>query len=500
MQAATRPYVIAAAALAATSAVIAMPLISRPSPTPVRSIETRLVDASLLNVPINLFDDILSIPSNELDAIDQLAASLYFADNWFAVSPANLWGIDPGDPPKVEALVDMLFPFPALSGIDSGEVDWSAGLSQQVAGFAAAELPVNSGCAEGGCLPFVDGPYGMPQPYPGIDDTVPNIGNTNDAWILSTLEGHTPFPLIQDYFGVPLTGPDSLTSGYTFDSSYPGYYDAGSTVAYPSGYGFLGTETGPDGIFYTPNTGTVVDGVFQPPDPTTGTVETTNLVPWADTTYTLNLAQPFENFFDSLLQTPTGIAPLPTDDPFVELLGAAAVAFDPYAPGVVTPDGSGGVTELCSGACLTDPGSSEYFVSLLNQLFPNQPYIEEWLASDRGTEYPFNPLGVITPPDTASDAASGAASVDTSSGSADLSNLANLLDGQDASVATLSTDFNDLLASFDTGSFSTELTNLLAGSGFGDLSTDLSAMLAQFSATLTADLGANAATDALSLF
>jgi hypothetical protein len=229
-------------------------------------------------------------------------------------------------------------------------------------------------------------------------------------------------------------------------------------------------------------------------------VETTNLVPWADTTYTLNLAQPFENFFDSLLQTPTGIAPLPTDDPFVELLGAAAVAFDPYAPGVVTPDGSGGVTELCSGACLTDPGSSEYFVSLLNQLFPNQPYIEEWLASDRGTEYPFNPLGVITPPDTASDAASGAASVDTSSGSADLSNLANLLDGQDASVATLSTDFNDLLASFDTGSFSTELTNLLAGSGFGDLSTDLSAMLAQFSATLTADLGANAATDALSLF
>ena len=96
MQAASRPYVLAAAALAATSAVIAIPLAPRPVQLPVRSIETRLVDAdSVLNIPVNLFDDIVNIPYNEVQALDTLADSLLDTGNWWVPSSTNIWGLGP---------------------------------------------------------------------------------------------------------------------------------------------------------------------------------------------------------------------------------------------------------------------------------------------------------------------------------------------------------------------------------------------------------------------
>ena len=69
MQAAARPYVLASAALLATNMVVATPLVARQlTPLvarqlqpPVRSLQTRLVDADISGVdaiPYNLFEDI----------------------------------------------------------------------------------------------------------------------------------------------------------------------------------------------------------------------------------------------------------------------------------------------------------------------------------------------------------------------------------------------------------------------------------------------------------
>lgn len=97
MLAASRGYVLAAAAFAATSAVVVTPAVPRPSQVPVRHLETRLVDAeSVLNIPVNLFDDIANIPYTELQGFNVLGDSLLFSGDWWVPSATNLWGTDPG--------------------------------------------------------------------------------------------------------------------------------------------------------------------------------------------------------------------------------------------------------------------------------------------------------------------------------------------------------------------------------------------------------------------
>ena len=135
MQAVKRPYAIAAAALAATSLVAATPQISRLAERPIRSMDTRLVDSSIFNIPFNLFQDIANVPYNEIQALNTLADSEFFTGNWFVVSATNLWGVDPGDPSHFMSVADFLFPFPALSGLGQPETDFSAGLGQQSGGW-----------------------------------------------------------------------------------------------------------------------------------------------------------------------------------------------------------------------------------------------------------------------------------------------------------------------------------------------------------------------------
>jgi nitrite reductase/ring-hydroxylating ferredoxin subunit len=87
---------------------------------PTLSIETRLVDESILNIPINLFYDVVNIPYNEVQALDTIASSLLFAENWWVVGATNLWGIDPGDPTHVAAVLGWYFGYsttPALAGL-----------------------------------------------------------------------------------------------------------------------------------------------------------------------------------------------------------------------------------------------------------------------------------------------------------------------------------------------------------------------------------------------
>ncbi|HJT91439.1 MAG TPA: hypothetical protein VJ777_05800, partial [Mycobacterium sp.] len=101
--------------------------------------------ASLANIPINLIYAIANVPYNEVMAFDKLARSLFFTGNWFVGSSTNIWGSDPADPGHYESIVDILVPYPALSG--------PAG--HQLAMWAAAEIPVNAACGALTCPPLV---------------------------------------------------------------------------------------------------------------------------------------------------------------------------------------------------------------------------------------------------------------------------------------------------------------------------------------------------------
>ncbi len=289
---------------------------------------TRLTASSIANVPLNLINALASAPSNEILALNQMAAALLFADNWYAPSAANIWGIDPGDPPKIAALAAVLVPFPAMS----------KPFGDQLNGLVAAEIPVTESCALHGCPPLVVGPYGPPEPITGVDWIDRGI------WTVAILMGARPFPLLNNLFRVPLT---ELMAGYTFGPDYPGYTNADSGY-FPSGFGFEGTK-GPN-----------------------------NLVPWADTTFTLNPLLPLTNFFGSLMEEPTGITivtPQQVIDTFVSLFAAQIVAFNVYAPG------SPGCPSPCTG-----PFTTQSIMEGLSALFPGNALIREWL--DRGPVAP----------------------------------------------------------------------------------------------------------------
>lgn len=362
MQTAARAYVLAAAAFAATSAVVVTPAAPRPSQIPVRSIQTRLVDASsdILNVPINLFDDIVNIPYNEIQGFDVLGDSLLFSGDWWVPSATNLWGTDPGDLGHYMGLLDILIPFPQISGLDQPEVDptamadGTAGLAQQIGLLAAAELPVSSSCDAETCFPM----------------TPPNIitGSTafdRDIGFFQALDGTAtnsqgePFSLFSDWLKVPLS---DLISGYTFGSNDTGIVDPSPNASDDGGvlseFGFPGT---------------------------TGTGDTAGDMPWAGDTFQLNLFGPFEDFYNSLFQPVTG----GVDGTGIELpdltdvtqslqnfLGGLVVAFDPFVEG----------SPACPAACDLPAGDTQ--LALMQDVLaldPSNANIAQWVA-----DYPDN--------------------------------------------------------------------------------------------------------------
>jgi hypothetical protein len=123
------------------------------------------------NIADNLFYDIINIPANELNAIDEFAQSLFYAGTWLITSPTNLWGIDPGDPGKIDSLIDMLIPIPALADP----------LKEQVNGYVEAETPTNTGCDTVFCVASPDLLNGYNQvPVSDLEDgyTFPDSGPT----------------------------------------------------------------------------------------------------------------------------------------------------------------------------------------------------------------------------------------------------------------------------------------------------------------------------------
>ncbi len=338
------------------ASVIAVTPVAPPLPPPrpeidVASADVRLAAASsLLNVPINLLIDIINIPYNEVQAIDYLSRSLIFSGPWFVVSATNIWGVDPGDPGHFMATVNMLVPFPALSGLGLDQSD-QTGLGQQFWHFVATQLPVNEFCDADGCPP------GVPiSPITGIttvDQTLWGLALTFGLY------GFAPgalvkFPLYNNWFSVPLS---ELLSGYTFGPDEPGYANPSGPV-FP-GFGFAGTTVGPNGEY---------------------------LMPWANTTFKLDLTKPFQNYFNHLMADPaTNPIRLPS---LVEigrtiqtLAAALVIAFDPLTPG----------SGLCTGGlgnCGWLPPALDYpgIVKFIGDLWPGNTVINEWLdARANGT-------------------------------------------------------------------------------------------------------------------
>jgi len=482
---------MAAAALAATGAGIVIPLAlqAQAPKLPVVSMETRLVDESILNIPFNLFQDIVNIPGTEVGALDELAASEFMTSNLFVVSPTNLFGIDPGDPGHFEALTDVLIPFKDLSGLGAGEYDWNAGLGQQLVGFLAAELPTNDACAGSGCLP--DLPTSPITGLTGVDTQI---------WNALLFTGEEKFPLVDNFFQVPL---QSLVDGYTFtppsggDAAFPatgdpGYYDPNGSydgLTYSGqAYNFDATYGGTD-LLGTSTVDTPGEGYAEP---FTQAGE-----------YTLNPLAPVESFITSLEQTPdltvgSGLnygfdIPSIQDifQSFESLFAGAINLFDPAVPG----------SFFCSDYCgiTTDsPLNTPALIADINNIAPGDPLVEEWLTNYAdGTANVASPseieisdllynqgtfdFGNATTP--ASWGALGAEleamapSFESFFESIGLYNPAtDAASAADVSTLPLTTD---LASSLDPGS---------ASDFSSALSTDLSALLASFGATLPADV------------
>lgn len=309
-----------------------------------RAVQLTADGDSVLNIPFNLFQQVVNIPGTEVQALNVLANSLMFTGNWFTPSATNLWGEDPGDPGHFMATVDMLVPFQAISGLGSPEIDpaadaaGTAGLGQQLALLVAAELPVSASCDADWCAPLV--PATEITGITAIDRTI---------WSLATLTGAQPFPLFNNWFQVPLS--DLAGGHFTFGDVVNPSQGVGPDGSVPDGFGFPGTVAGSDGA---------------------------NLMPWSGLDFRFDPLGPVQNFAGSLLASPD---PSGFDIPTVEEIGRAmqsfaagmVVDFNPYVAG----------SPACVMECVL-PGngalSTEGIVASIGNAWPGNPLINQWLA------------------------------------------------------------------------------------------------------------------------
>ena len=140
---------------------------------------------NVFNIPVNLFNAIVSIPAAEVAGMNLLAKSLEDTGSLLVWSPTNVFGFDQADPDKLRAIYNLLIPFPALSSV----------IGEQAVVWAQANFPVNPGCA--------------------------------------ALPGACPDPaaILSETLKVPTS---QLYSGYTFPTKVNPF--DGSSVGYPDGY------------------------------------------------------------------------------------------------------------------------------------------------------------------------------------------------------------------------------------------------------------------------
>ncbi len=348
MDGAARRYLTAGTALALGSVVAVTPVAPHLPETPVLSLTTRLTagDASIFNIPFNLFQDIVNVPGNEVGALNLFADSLFHTGSWVVASATNLWGEDPGDPGRFMAMTDMLVPFSAISGLGQPEIDptadaaGTAGLGQQLALLIDAELPVSASSS----ATWTD-PLGPVPPITGLTSI------DRPIWFLSAATGLQQYPLFANWFKVPIS---DLTSGN---------FNFGNVVDPSSGVGPGGAVLDSFGLPGT-HVGTLADGT------------TANLMPWSNLDFKLDLAAPFQNFLNSLMASPNlNGFDIPTFEEIgrtlQSLVAGSIVDFDAYVPGNVLS---------CPGACaLPEFLTQEGLVRAIGDLWPGNTTIDTWL-------------------------------------------------------------------------------------------------------------------------
>jgi hypothetical protein len=351
VQAASRPYALAAAALTAISAVVVTPIMARQVPLAVRSMETKLVGIG--DIPINLFDDILNIPYNEVEGggLATVGASLLFTGTWWVPSSTNLWGIDPGDSTHI-ALIDNFLPFTAFTdGFTNSAGVYEPGLNYELDGLLGALLPVSAGCDAETCAPITP-----PEVITGSTLIDRDIGYIESVLHLGQAgydDGGSvnAGDLFSHWFNLQPLLEMLSKNGYTFDN--PGSIDPSGPVSPNDGWG-----GGWDG------SGNPFEGGTGPGD----------TMPWNGVDFHLNLLAPIHTFIDSLTQDPTGVQ-VPTFEgiahTFENLLAGTIIDFDPYTAG----------SPACPGQC--DIPSSEQIPALVQDIYkldPTNTTLGTWLT------------------------------------------------------------------------------------------------------------------------
>ena len=259
----------------------------------------------------------------------------------------------------------MIAPFPAFD-------DGLGGLDYQLTGLLASELPISASCAVTTCYPIVP-----PDVITGITGIDRDIGFGKALF-------DPDFGLFRNFFAVPITGPDSLLCGYTFDPAADG-------SARPCRAGLLRVRLRERRPELLPRrhrrpgdrrTGIRPgDGLFDP---------NATEVPWAGDTYTLRTCSAVRELLQQFARRhrrPTACsAPasssLTFNDFFSALQADAAafvVTFNPFEPG----------SPVCPGACEAFGSEGPLGITLpivqdINALTPGgNPIINEWLSRGR---------------------------------------------------------------------------------------------------------------------
>lgn len=327
-------------------------------------------DGSLLNVPFNLFQALVNVPANEIQALQGLGNSLFFSGTWFAASGSNIWGEDPGDPGHFMSVINMALPFPELSGQGDplpgyGDFSWDdaaaghLGLGQQIILMLNAQIPVSASSDADWSGPLI--PTAPITGFAAIDQTI---------WNALIWTGQQQYPMINDWFKVPFS---DLQDGYTFGNAVDPSAGVGENGAVPT-----------DDFYQIPGTHpTTVDQGFGLNDDGWAVNANGNviqLMPWANEEFKLDLAYPFQRFWESL-QAP--IDPntymqgfqLPDLTEFGRaiqtLLASSVVAFDPWVVG----------SPFCLQVCgsIPDMFSMPGVVKSIGDLWPGNASIDHWL-------------------------------------------------------------------------------------------------------------------------
>ncbi len=327
-----------AAAITAVSSEAAPPaLVGKEA----RAVEVSSADVQLaassspLNVPINLLIDLINVPYNEVEANNAVGVGLVYGGPWWVTDASNIWGIDPADYARFYALASAAVPIPALSGYGD-DMFTGNGIAQQFAKFLAAEMPVDPACDANGCFPNT--PVSPITGMRGLDQNI---------WNFMMLTGAVDMPMIRNFWKV---SPVDLLNGYTF-----GDVENSSGKVY-DGLGITGTVDGEDGK---------------------------SLMPWSNTTFTLEPTAPFENYFAHLMSDPSDNAiKMITFEQLGRMMqtyaAGSVIAFDPITPG------SPGCPNSCEGMSQDDGFPA--IVRMINNAWPGNPTLEQWLASyDAGT-------------------------------------------------------------------------------------------------------------------